>query len=82
MDIFNVETVDQQILNEESRIVKMCLIKYKCILIISFIIICLGQFIYILVNSVFEAQEIKDFLRIIIQKENDLQNMSKNSLQI
>jgi hypothetical protein len=43
------EYIDNQIRGEESRIVKICLIKYKCIIfVLTTLIIAFGQFIYIL----------------------------------
>ena len=41
----NFKETDRQIEQEESRVVKICLVKYKCILILVFAIICVLQFV-------------------------------------
>lgn len=51
----NFEATDLQIQKEESRIVKICLVKYKCILIALFVIICLVQFALLLLNKPFNS---------------------------
>ena len=41
----------EQIKHEQSRTVKICLVKYKCILLVIFLILALLQMLYILVTK-------------------------------
>jgi len=44
--------VNRQMKEEKSRVVRIFLLKYKCILLLTFMLLSSGQFIYILQDSV------------------------------
>lgn len=58
-----MEKIDRHIENEDSRIVKIFLIKLKCILIFSFLCIAILEFIYIIVKEMTNNENLINFLK-------------------
>jgi hypothetical protein len=59
------DQLNKQFANETSRTVKICMLKHKCILMFSFMLISLLQFVYIVFKEVMGDAAIKEsFLQI------------------
>ena len=52
MSPLNGGETDKQIKKEKSRIVKIFLVKYKCLLIVIFLVLAIFQMVYLLINKV------------------------------
>lgn len=59
--------------NEKSRFIKFVLIKYKCILIITFLIIVVLQFLYLLFKDMNDQGKLYNLLEMYV---NEMYNMS------
>lgn len=70
MHFFNPEQIDNQIDQEKSRTVKICLVKYKCVLLLTFMLLCLGQFIYLIFSSKPSAELVNKVLEQLIKFSN------------
>jgi len=64
MEVLQKLNVDEQFAKEDSRIVKICLVKYKCILILTLILVCVGQLIYLFVSTVTKDKELMEILKV------------------
>jgi hypothetical protein len=58
--------IDEQIDTEQSRIVKIFMLKYKCVLIFTFMLLCILQFAYIIAKLILEDVELKTALLNIV----------------
>jgi hypothetical protein len=65
-----MKEADMQIRNEQSRTVKIFLMKYKCILILTFMILALGQMIYIILNKLISDDRFMTQLFTLLQSRN------------
>jgi hypothetical protein len=63
--------IDEQIETEKSRIVKIFMLKYKCILIFTFMLLCILQFAYIIAKLLLEDEEIKTILISLANAGNE-----------
>lgn len=65
------EEGSKEITNEKSRIVRCCMIKYKCVLMITFIFL---QFCYIVFRDVLAEDDLKDKLLELLEKITTVRN--------
>jgi len=68
---FNVES-NNQFKNESSRIVKICILKYKCIVICLSVILSLGQFIYILSDKILADSSLITSMKSFVSTVSDV----------
>jgi hypothetical protein len=61
MQSFDVE-INEQMRHEQSRTVKICMLKYKCIMLFTFLALALFQMIYILVDKLSTNQAFSEQL--------------------
>jgi hypothetical protein len=70
----NVEINNNHSELRESRLIRFMLIKYKCVLLITFLILCMLQFVYILVSK---SNDPGGLLDVISVMNNFVHNISK-----
>ena len=61
------EQLNHQFANETSRTVKICMLKHKCILMFSFMLISILQFVYIVFTQLMDD---KDTREVLLQMAN------------
>ena len=61
------EQLNHQFTNETSRTVKICMLKHKCILMFSFMLISILQFVYIVFTQLMDD---KDTREVLLQMAN------------
>jgi hypothetical protein len=54
------EQLNTQFANETSRTVKICMLKHKCILMFSFMLISLLQFVYIALTALMDDKQLTE----------------------
>jgi hypothetical protein len=57
--------INNQIRNENSRTVKICLVKYKCVIIVTLMILCFVQFIFWSMDKFSKDSDVIENFRII-----------------
>jgi hypothetical protein len=67
---------NQQITSETSRIVRICMLKYKCIFNLTLIMVCLLQFIYIAFKEFLINNEQREALYSLIDKFKNKDSVS------
>jgi hypothetical protein len=67
MDGFDAE-LNQQFANETSRSVKFCILKYRCVLMFTFMLLSFLQFLYIIFKEVWGQDELKEKLLLLVEK--------------
>ena len=73
-DDFVTENMEKGLGNEKSRLVKVMALKYKCVLIMTFLIITILQFIYIIVKEILKDDKLYELLSQF-QTKNDTNKM-------
>lgn len=51
-----IQVTEQTMKNEPSRLVRICLVKYKCILMITFLVLAIAQMLYIFTDKIISNQ--------------------------
>ena len=65
------QNVEHGLKGEKSRIVKIALIKYKCILMLTFFLLCVMQFIYIIVKEILKDNNLYELLSALTNNNNN-----------
>ena len=60
--------LNQQFANEKSRTVKLCMLKYRCVLMFTFMLLSFLQFLYIIFKEVMAEDELKEKLLLLVEK--------------
>ncbi len=66
--------INAQFASEKSRTVKVCMLKYRCIIMFTFMLLSFLQFCYIMFRELFSKDEIKDKLFEMLEKANSDRN--------
>jgi hypothetical protein len=61
MQTFDAE-INAQFANEKSRTVKICMLKHKCILMFTFLLLAFIQFVYIMLKEIKDDSSLRDRL--------------------
>ena len=79
MDIHKLDAeLNEQFSHEKSRTVKMCILKYKCILMFTFMFLCFLQFMYILFKEYLNDDQFKNRMYQIFDKHFSSDNKTQN----
>ena len=70
------EDLNTKFANERSRTVKICMLKHRCILMFSFMLISILQFLYIVFNGLMNDSEIKDSVLELVKIYSKSSNMT------
>jgi hypothetical protein len=67
------DEMNMEFANEKSVTLKMCMLKHKCILMFSFMLVSILQFLYIILTKVLDDQQMKDaMLQLISMSHRNL----------
>jgi hypothetical protein len=68
------EQMNAQFANEKSRTVKVCMLKYKCVLLFTFLLLACLEFVYIMYKEIRNDSDFQEtlirFLGIVTNKTN------------
>ena len=76
-DAFITENMEKGLGSEKSRSVKIMALKYKCILIMTFLFIAILQFIYIIVKEILKDDKLYELLSQFQQFQLDKNDTNK-----
>ena len=79
--MLEANTINTQLETEKSRTVKIFLVKYKCILILTFLLLALAQMIYIMIDKLAsDEQFMTQFFKLLNSRAGDDPHNNNNNI--
>jgi uncharacterized membrane protein YqjE len=81
MDLLNIpmREADTQFQNERSRTVKIFLMKYKCILLLTFLLLALAQMVYIMLDKLVSDEQFMTQLFAFLHARHEERNLTQTA---